>query len=93
MLRPLLDRKNLNDPNTHHVEALHWVRFPTKLFDCQQRLTGNSGLAWHTDDSALRAKFEEFGQVEEAVRPYTSIKKLLIEHVTNQFHIDRRQGS
>jgi hypothetical protein len=26
-----------------------------------------SGLAWHTDDSTLRAKFEEFGQVEEAV--------------------------
>jgi len=25
------------------------------------------GLAWHTDDSALRAKFEEFGSVEEAV--------------------------
>jgi len=25
------------------------------------------GLAWHTDDTALRAKFEEFGQVEEAV--------------------------
>ena len=25
-----------------------------------------SGLAWHTDDNALRAKFEEFGQVEEA---------------------------
>ncbi|MCJ1484992.1 hypothetical protein MMC06_005165 [Schaereria dolodes] len=25
------------------------------------------GLAWHTDDSALRAKFEEFGQVEEAI--------------------------
>ncbi|KAK3178883.1 hypothetical protein OEA41_001020 [Lepraria neglecta] len=25
------------------------------------------GLAWHTDDAALRAKFEEFGQVEEAV--------------------------
>jgi len=25
------------------------------------------GLAWHTDDGALRAKFEEFGQVEEAV--------------------------
>jgi RNA recognition motif-containing protein len=25
------------------------------------------GLAWHTDDIALRAKFEEFGQVEEAV--------------------------
>jgi hypothetical protein len=26
------------------------------------------GLAWHTDDTTLRAKFEEFGQVEEAVR-------------------------
>ncbi|KAG0638620.1 hypothetical protein HOY80DRAFT_1047149 [Tuber brumale] len=25
------------------------------------------GLAWHTDDTALRAKFEEFGSVEEAV--------------------------
>lgn len=25
------------------------------------------GLAWSTQDSALRAKFEEFGQVEEAV--------------------------
>ncbi|KAI4631999.1 uncharacterized protein J4E87_002707 [Alternaria ethzedia] len=25
------------------------------------------GLAWHTDDQALRQKFEEFGQVEEAV--------------------------
>lgn len=25
------------------------------------------GLAWHTDDQALRLKFEEFGQVEEAV--------------------------
>ena len=27
----------------------------------------SSGLAWHTDDNALRIKFEEFGQVEEAV--------------------------
>jgi len=25
------------------------------------------GLAWHTDDGTLRQKFEEFGQVEEAV--------------------------
>jgi len=25
------------------------------------------GLAWHTDDHTLRAKFEEFGTVEEAV--------------------------
>jgi len=25
------------------------------------------GLAWHTDEAALRARFEEFGAVEEAV--------------------------
>jgi len=25
------------------------------------------GLAWHTDDTTLRTKFEEFGAVEEAV--------------------------
>ncbi|KAI9695633.1 MAG: hypothetical protein M1820_008480 [Bogoriella megaspora] len=25
------------------------------------------GLAWHTDDVTLRTKFEEFGQVEEAI--------------------------
>lgn len=25
------------------------------------------GLSWHTDDNTLRAKFEEFGSVEEAV--------------------------
>lgn len=31
-------------------------------------LTFGSGLAWHTDDGTLRAKFEEFGNVEEAVR-------------------------
>lgn len=27
----------------------------------------HSGLAWHTDDQTLRTKFEEFGQVDEAV--------------------------
>ena len=32
-----------------------------------------SGLAWHTDDGALRAKFEEFGPVEEAVRSNFSV--------------------
>jgi len=34
-------------------------------------LTASSGLAWHTDDTALRQKFEEFGQVEEAVSSRT----------------------
>lgn len=27
-----------------------------------------SGLAWHTEDTTLRQKFEEFGAIEEAVR-------------------------
>ena len=31
-----------------------------------------SGLAWHTDDQTLRAKFEEFGAVEEAVSENSS---------------------
>ncbi|RMX73598.1 hypothetical protein D0869_13447 [Hortaea werneckii] len=30
-------------------------------------LTLRSGLAWHTDDQTLRSKFEEFGQVDEAI--------------------------
>lgn len=30
-------------------------------------MTVSSGLAWHTDDQTLRTKFEEFGQVDEAV--------------------------
>ena len=32
------------------------------LLTCNYR-----GLAWHTDDQTLRTKFEEFGQVQEAV--------------------------
>lgn len=33
----------------------------------ESSLTFLSGLAWHTDDTTLRTKFEEFGQVDEAV--------------------------
>lgn len=33
------------------------------------------GLAWHTDDNALRMKFEEFGAVEEAVRQSKGLMK------------------
>jgi len=38
------------------------------------------GLAWHTDENALRQKFEEFGAVEEAVSfPYfTALSTVLI---------------
>jgi hypothetical protein len=39
-----------------------------------------SGLAWHTDDTTLRTKFEEFGQVEEAVSS-TNETPLVIERV------------
>ena len=37
------------------------------LPDDHKHLHYCSGLAWHTDDGALRAKFEEYGGVEEAV--------------------------
>lgn len=38
-----------------------------KVENDSRLITSRSGLAWHTDDNALRAKFEEFGAVEEAV--------------------------
>jgi hypothetical protein len=34
---------------------------------CLADLVIFSGLAWHTDDGTLCSKFEEFGQVQEAV--------------------------
>ena len=39
---------------------------PTPDFD-PLLIATSSGLAWHTDENALRQKFEEFGAVEEAV--------------------------
>jgi hypothetical protein len=50
-----------------------------------------SGLAWHTDDQTLRAKFEEYGQVDEAVH-YTPRYTLHDEHTADSL-LDRRQGS
>jgi RNA recognition motif-containing protein len=39
----------------------------------------SSGLAWHTDENALRQKFEEFGTVEEAVsQPHSSMASIII---------------
>jgi RNA recognition motif-containing protein len=60
VLRPFSVRISL-----HHVKAIHWV----SILSCFSRspLIANRGLAWHTDDGTLRQKFEEFGQVEEAV--------------------------
>ena len=53
----------------HHVEAFHWVTIVATRVSSSELIHINSGLAWHTDDVALRSKFEEFGVVEEAVRP------------------------
>lgn len=33
-----------------------------------------SGLAWHTEETTLRQKFEEFGVVDEAVRALSDAK-------------------
>ncbi|CUS07470.1 unnamed protein product, partial [Tuber aestivum] len=51
------------------------LRTMTKLFI--------GGLAWHTDDNSLRAKFEEYGSVEEAslrfmFRPVTNIFRVKV---------------
>ncbi|THX84255.1 hypothetical protein D6D04_02578, partial [Aureobasidium pullulans] len=51
----------------HHVEAFHWVTIVATCASSSELIHINSGLAWHTDDVALRSKFEEFGAVEEAV--------------------------
>ena len=38
-----------------------------RLLNYSELTCDNSGLAWHTNDDTLRQKFEEFGQVQEAV--------------------------
>lgn len=58
------------DDRKHDGQAIHWVRRYEKLMPALTNgdpLTLRSGLAWHTDDQTLRSKFEEFGQVDEAV--------------------------
>lgn len=60
VLRPFSVRISL-----HHVETIHWVS--ASCHNVTAPLTLCRGLAWHTDDGTLRQKFEEFGQVEEAV--------------------------
>jgi RNA recognition motif-containing protein len=46
------------------IETLSQV-FETTSIKMSKLFIG--GLAWHTDENALRQKFEEFGAVEEAV--------------------------
>jgi hypothetical protein len=51
------------------VQTLYWVSFTlVHLLPRDSYADANDrGLAWHTDENALRQKFEEFGAVEEAV--------------------------
>lgn len=54
-----------------------------------------SGLAWHTDENALRQKFEEFGAVEEAVsynRIYLSQHEMTLTLVIQVVVKDRDTG-
>ena len=64
----MLDRKF--DRIDNHIMSKLFIGYVDHL-DRQgnrvESLSYHSGLAWHTDDQALRQKFEEFGQVEEAV--------------------------
>lgn len=50
-----------------HVPHLHDTSFTS-----HSQLTIRRGLSWNTDDNMLRAKFEEFGVVEEAVSSITT---------------------
>ena len=73
----------LSSQNIHHVETIHWVsphsdHICACVGCCTAQLAQEllkyadlsvlSGLAWHTEETTLRQKFEEFGPVEEAVR-------------------------
>jgi RNA recognition motif-containing protein len=61
------------------VKAFHWVSWIPEATVLRELLTSSSGLAWHTDDNALRQKFEEFGEVEEAVCSHSLIPYLETE--------------
>ena len=55
------------------------MRIPLDRQDVNEALRG---LAWHTDDATLRQKFEEFGQVEEAVSIPRSFLRSFHTHTT-----------
>lgn len=48
------------------------------------------GLAWHTEEATLRQKFEEFGPVEEAVRPPPPLLRSLSTDTPNPPHRKQR---
>jgi hypothetical protein len=58
------------------VQAFHRVSWVPEDTALGELLTISSGLAWHTDDNALRRKFEESGEVEEAVSFHSLIPYL-----------------
>jgi hypothetical protein len=81
-----------------HVEAFHRVSARRSdlfvILETPVLREYASGLAWHTDDTTLRTKFEEFGTVEEAVRSPSVISESLANHpVTAQVVVkDRDTG-
>lgn len=46
---------------------LSGLHYPVSTISENFKLTLNSGLSWHTTDESLRAGFEQFGAVDEAV--------------------------
>ena len=63
---------------------------PTLRFEANDE---NSGLAWHTDENALRQKFEEFGAVEEAVSEFLYLSQSHDADVRSQVVVkDRDTG-
>jgi hypothetical protein len=69
-LRPLVERCPF-DITTLCPSCSLGKRSLVHRYNLSALIQSSSGLAWHTDDTTLRSKFEEFGQVEEAVsRPW-----------------------
>jgi hypothetical protein len=58
------------------VKDFHWISWVPEATIFGELLTRTSGLAWHLDVNALRQKFEEFGEVEEAVSLHSLIPYL-----------------
>jgi RNA recognition motif-containing protein len=74
-----------------------FARLRPRSPSCLHRLLTitTSGLAWHTDENALRQKFEEFGAVEEAVsynRIYLSQHEMTLTLVIQVVVKDRDTG-
>jgi hypothetical protein len=72
------------DPDITHDMSKLFIGEVRSIPTVRASLTLHRGLAWHTDDQALRQKFEEFGQVEEAVS-YSLLDELRCIGRTNAY--------